>query len=944
MSTNTLKINLNEEYKIKIEDADKLDKSYFKEIYEKAGKATADILKKSEEADKIKDNPFKRQGEEYNNIIAFCGERGTGKSSAMISFVQSLLMNDKSEEFYKDYTPLNNYKYHSLNVIDPSMFEEKENIFEVILAQLFSSFKKKLDDKQHNTDQEKKRKVLEAFQEVYDNLKTVQKNGEKYNGEALETLSNLSSGANLRGSFKKLVNLYLDYIKQNDNTTCLIIPIDDFDLNVKAVADMAEQIRKYLMIPNVVILMAADMKQLSDAKEQSVRDDFKTLLEAEAMSESPKMITAKYILKLIPIERRLVLPSLKLNGKTTYIELNEPSTIKAKKDEPVEKLILRAIQEKTGLIFLAPKYQLTYFVPRSLRELREFLMFLNGMCDENKDENLLAFKDYFVKNWCSNEIGKDYLDLINEWLDRTYFERNKYFIVNTLDTLRDLYVSKYKTNEPIEDVLDWHGIFSDSIEDIYRKENYAINISLGDVLFVIQKLELINDSELTKYCFAIKTLYSIEMLSLLNKSFYFEQNTKSIKNKSKKDIYIKLEYAGLEELFKIIGGQFIPESTKKLKIIDNNHINYDILPGELFRKEKRYYKSRQSFNINYTDFYFVKKCSFISGGDPDKQPKEESKENIDSYFKKRLEENKTEIAKAQKSGSKTDSLANLDLSNFEASLLYHLFILHKGGGNYLKRRDSDDEAYYSKPLAFGKKREEAKIDFFALFWTSLFPEKIWERNMLSMDYEFKGFFKLLIDNRRKGRILFPIHSIDLINELFVKSNFKHYNWGTQSWEEIVVSIITDLHEKIEKLDINNSWKLDIFLNEDNQKLLMIALCNLNKNRITQTRKEELTESIKNLIKTNNEKKPVQLHSFNVNINTLKREIGYLINNKADEEIIEPILKEIEKCKIKIKDADNSNSSKAMANSKNEKNLTISDEDKQIIMDRFKEKLNSVLDE
>jgi len=323
-TANTLIIDLNEEYKIKIEEPSELKGSYFEDIYQRAAKATADIIAKSEKVNEDKDdkNPFKHQVEEYNNIIAFCGERGTGKSSAMITFAQSLIKLNETNDFYSKSPLLNGFKYFSTEVIDPSMFEEKENIFEVVLAQLFSSFEKELNNREKKQNIEKKRKVLELFQKVYDDLKTVQKNGEKYNGEALETLVRLSCGANLRSNFKDLVQHYLDFIKdRTDDKAYLIIPIDDFDLNVKAVSEMAEQIRKYLMIPKVVILMAADIKQLSDAKEQSVRNDFATLIKADAMAESPKSITAKYILKLIPVDRRMLLPEISLIGNRSFINV-----------------------------------------------------------------------------------------------------------------------------------------------------------------------------------------------------------------------------------------------------------------------------------------------------------------------------------------------------------------------------------------------------------------------------------------------------------------------------------------------------------------------------------------------------------------------------------------------------------------------------------------------
>ena len=144
-----LTIDLSEEYKIKIENPDRLKGSFFEDIYIKAADAVEDIIEQTEKSNKKSDqnDPFLNEKQDYNNIIAFCGERGTGKSSAMISFAQSLLRLNDSKDFYVGKN-LRSKNFHTIKVIDPSLFEEHENIFEVILAQLFSSFEKELNKKE----------------------------------------------------------------------------------------------------------------------------------------------------------------------------------------------------------------------------------------------------------------------------------------------------------------------------------------------------------------------------------------------------------------------------------------------------------------------------------------------------------------------------------------------------------------------------------------------------------------------------------------------------------------------------------------------------------------------------------------------------------------------------------------------------------------------------
>lgn len=62
----------------------------------------------------------------------------------------------------------------------------------------------------------------------------------------------------------QLVDSFMEYI--GEKNAILLVPVDDIDLHSKAATDMVEQIRKYLVLPNVVVLMAVKMSQLSKLK------------------------------------------------------------------------------------------------------------------------------------------------------------------------------------------------------------------------------------------------------------------------------------------------------------------------------------------------------------------------------------------------------------------------------------------------------------------------------------------------------------------------------------------------------------------------------------------------------------------------------------------------------------------------------------------------------
>ncbi|SCJ45182.1 Uncharacterised protein [uncultured Eubacterium sp.] len=90
-----LKINKGEEFKIAIKDIKDGD-TIFYDQYKQALRMLETIVKTShtiqEKEQKDKEENKNWQSEDYeNNIIAFCGERGEGKSSAMCTFIKSLI-------------------------------------------------------------------------------------------------------------------------------------------------------------------------------------------------------------------------------------------------------------------------------------------------------------------------------------------------------------------------------------------------------------------------------------------------------------------------------------------------------------------------------------------------------------------------------------------------------------------------------------------------------------------------------------------------------------------------------------------------------------------------------------------------------------------------------------------------------------------------------------
>ena len=110
-----------EEFKIAVKEKIKKD-DLFMEQYERAAGMLDKIVRTSAETQREKDLWSWKSQDFENNIIAFCGERGEGKSSVMITFVNALYQ-DRNNEIFTKCKNLINTNFAEPIVIDPSLFD-----------------------------------------------------------------------------------------------------------------------------------------------------------------------------------------------------------------------------------------------------------------------------------------------------------------------------------------------------------------------------------------------------------------------------------------------------------------------------------------------------------------------------------------------------------------------------------------------------------------------------------------------------------------------------------------------------------------------------------------------------------------------------------------------------------------------------------------------------
>lgn len=359
-----------------------------------------------------------------NNFVAFCAGRGQGKSSAMASFstaLRTLRGSVEEKEFWRE--EITGCSFYVLDPIDPTMMDKEDSILRVIISRMFQRYAEEQDDlcRRRSNYSEKEPELLKGFRQCYRNLDVLQKGRQLQDCyDDLEYLADLGDSSNMKRTFHELVVLFLELMfRKGDGRRqqFLVIQIDDADLNASNAYRIVEELRKYCVVPNIIILMASDFEQLELTVEQYFIEAFDTLWKSkkgdkEVLSHCHRMME-RYLDKLIPGARQVHLPQIDNYIKNQenelllrYIdenpgELDGSGGTKKCLPEDYQNSILQLIYRKTRLILVKPKGYLHNLLPKSMRELTHLLAFLNNLRDIPTEDGALS---RVIGIWRKNEF------------------------------------------------------------------------------------------------------------------------------------------------------------------------------------------------------------------------------------------------------------------------------------------------------------------------------------------------------------------------------------------------------------------------------------------------------------------------------------------------------------------------------------------------------------
>lgn len=524
-----------------------------------------------------------------NNRVLFMGQRGCGKTSVILSLA-NYLENDTAKYSSKDEEGRDvlhdiKCKFRCLPIVDPSHFDNNNNILLTVITSMFSEAKRKMNEAGDKSDTSNREELLKQFEKVFKSLDAIKSEVSSY---TLESLNRKSDAEDLKDKMKDLVQKYLTFQGCGDESR-LVLLIDDIDMSVSYAPEMLEQLRKYLELDNLIILMSANLGQLSNEMREKYSSAFQYTLKDsnQALSIDVEDLATKYLLKLFPTSRRINVERQVSHLLETTLIIKETGKDDIKGE--FQKVILSQIWNKTRLLFIPkdPDSTLHPIIPTNLRDLAQFLDMLTALpevgsihkkdgqkIEESRlfgskkdydtcDQNLQVFKNYFMKTWIPNHLKVDE-ELVFHNIPADITEINKH-LINSINVIGTKHKDDLMSREVSLDIIERNAenvyidrdiytmvspndpkfVKANKISDIF---NQPSNYSYGDLLLMIDKYETYFESEEhRKFTDAIKIYYSL----LLFETLFFKSN----KVKYTKGDFDKLnEDEKILPIQKILGG------------------------------------------------------------------------------------------------------------------------------------------------------------------------------------------------------------------------------------------------------------------------------------------------------------------------------------------------------------------------------------------------------
>ena len=432
------------------EDLSDIEVSVFEDSYKAADRTLLKVIRDNEKS-RENDNS-KKNSDLIGNVIAFLGGRGRGKTSTMLSFLSK--MNSLKNYSWSYFCNREEKNFLILQYIDAAMLAENEFIIDVVLAEMWDLFETELGNTIYSQEIAYRKglenQIKQQFVKTRQAYMVSQQHEFRQKGKdcgndlpTVSALHELAASINLRQEMIVLVREYLEFFNSTsaDRGNCLfetnkkreqylVIAIDDIDMSGGKSYYILEQIRRYLSIPNVIVMVTSDIDRLHKACEKRYEDLYRD-------ERDRQQVISEYLEKILPYNMRVYLPELR--EKHGKIILNTKAN---------EELGISSIDEKDFILEFMIKKCGLYFDPT--RRKRHFLQNYTMRSMVNYFEQLVRLKNIDYKPWLKTDIKERLIERISNREQKEFMQRvlsKDYEIINDciLSYIRDtLEIGEYR--------------------------------------------------------------------------------------------------------------------------------------------------------------------------------------------------------------------------------------------------------------------------------------------------------------------------------------------------------------------------------------------------------------------------------------------------------------------------------------------------------------------
>ncbi len=443
--------------RVRIENFKDFDTSLFASQYQRAVMYVSDILNNN---DKVKSENETGFDIEISNTVSFLGGRGTGKTSAMFSFSKFLreygqyVKLAESGEMGEGYKIRDDVTFLTLDAILASMLGHNEGVLEIVLARMWDYYeqieKEGGRSEKSLISKERMAKEFSALKSDYQNYLEMSKPTQL---TTIKQLHNLAGSMNLRKTFRDFVSLFLDTILENTSSKkekYLVLTIDDVDMAGLNSYRILEQIHLFLGVPNIIILITADIERLNKICENHFNEVYfnqKFHIQNDEYKIDMRLketLANEYLSKIIALNLRVYMPEIHtLNLMTGSSDC-----------ESINKKILKILfKNRIQLDCEREKYH--FLVGNTLREV------VNKLYEIEKLDSYTDYGANHIIDWFRNHIKHSMLEKIDSIssydrlrlvFQNEIYEVNKFFI-HFIDDVLKPYLNRYEYHTYLRDSL-----------------------------------------------------------------------------------------------------------------------------------------------------------------------------------------------------------------------------------------------------------------------------------------------------------------------------------------------------------------------------------------------------------------------------------------------------------------------------------------------------------